>query len=267
MAKKRYTGTKYLITIALLAVVVMFCLPSEDATAQRLKNYTLKVEGTYPHDVTAYTQGLFFHDGELYETTGQYGTSSIRKVDLKSGNVLSMQSVDRRYFLEGSCVLNGRLYVLTWMENVCFVYDVASMRKVGELRNPREGWGLTTDGKDLIMSDGSSKIYFLDPMTFMEKNSIEVTLNGRKVGYVNELEYIDGKIWANVYTTDSIIIIDPQSGKVEGVVDCKGLLPNNLRKPTTDVLNGIAWDSKTKSLYLTGKYWPKLYKVSLKEGK
>lgn len=263
----KHKQTKYIITGAVLAVVVIFCLFSGKASAQKVKNYRLQVEGSFPHDVTAYTQGLFFHNDELYESTGQYGQSSIRKVDLTSGRALNYIPVDKRYFVEGSCVLDGRMYVLTWMENVCFVYDISTLKKIGELRNPREGWGITTDGKSLIMSDGSDKIYYLDPMTFMEQKSLKVTLNGKKVNYINELEYIDGKIWANVYTTDTIIIIDPKSGVVEGVVDCRNLLPYALRRPNTDVLNGIAWREKEDAIYLTGKNWPKIYKVSLREVK
>lgn len=263
----KHKQTKYIITGALLAVVVIFCLFSGKASAQKVKNYRLQVEGSYPHDVTAYTQGLFFHNDELYESTGQYGQSSIRKVDLQSGRPLNYIPVDKKYFVEGSCVLDGRMYVLTWMENVCFVYDISTLKKIGELRNPREGWGITTDGKSLIMSDGSDKIYYLDPMTFMEQKSLKVTINGKKVNYINELEYIDGKIWANVYTTDTIIIIDPKSGAVEGVVDCRNLLPYALRRPNTDVLNGIAWREKEDAIYLTGKNWPKIYKVSLREVK
>lgn len=263
----RKIQTRYIIVAAIVAVTMIFCVLSIDAKAQKVVNYKIRVLESYNHDAGAYTQGLFFYDGVLYETTGQYGQSSIRKVNLTSGKVLNYVSVDKRYFVEGSSCLNGKLYVLTWMENVCFVYDIKTFRKLGELRNPREGWGLTNDGKYLIMSDGTDKIYYLDPMTFMEVKSISVTLNGKRLNYINELEYIDGKIWANVYTTDSIVIIDPKTGIVEGMVDCRNLLPYAMRKPDTDVLNGIAWDEKTKSLYLTGKNWPKIFKISLTEVK
>lgn len=249
-----------------IAFLMMFALMgyTSDAQTIKVKQYTLSVKESLPHDAGAYTQGLFFYEGGLYETTGQYGESSIRKVDLKSGTPVTFIPVEKQYFVEGSCALNGLMYVLTWMENTCFVYDINTMKKVGEMRNPHEGWGLTTDGKDLIMSDGSSAIYFLDPMTFMEKRKIEVKMEGRAVSYINELEYIDGKIWANVYTTDYILIINPVNGAVEGRVDCRNLLPQSLRRRNTDVLNGIAWESSTKSLYLTGKNWPRLYRVELK---
>ena len=259
----KYKQTKYIIAGALVAVAMIFCLFSGDANAQKVKNYKVQVLGSYSHDASAYTQGIFFHNGELYETTGQYGQSSIRKVDLVSGRPLNYISVDKKYFVEGSCVLDGKMYVLTWMENVCFIYDISTLKRIGQLRNPREGWGITTDGKTLIMSDGSDKIFFVDPLTFMEQKHINVTLNGKKISYINELEYIEGKIWANVYTTDTILIINPKSGVVEGVVDCRNLLPYAMRRPNTDVLNGIAWDGK--GIYLTGKNWPKIFKVSLKE--
>lgn len=237
------------------------------ASAQRgnVKLYSVQVEKSFPHDRGAYTQGLFFYEGVLYETTGQYGESSIRKIDYESGDALIYIPVDRNYFLEGSCVLNGQMFILTWKEHLCFVYDINTMKPLGVLRNSREGWGLTTDGNSLIMSDGSHNIYFLDSMTFMEKKKIEVKMDGKKIWNINELEYIDGKIWANVYTTDVILIINPDSGEVEGKIDCKNLLSANLKTYSTDVLNGIAWDSKTKSVYLTGKNWPRLYRISLKE--
>lgn len=247
----------------ILVAFALVCYKS-DAQTVKAKQYTLLVKESFPHDASAYTQGLFFYNGELYETTGQYGESSIRKVELKSGTPQVFVPVDKQYFIEGSCALNGQMFVLTWMENTCFVYDIASMRKLGEMRNPREGWGLTTDGKELIMSDGTSTIYFVDAMTFLDKRKIEVTLNGKKIHNINELEYIDGKIWANVYLTDDIVIINPSDGTVEGKIDCKNLLPQSLRRRNTDVLNGIAWDSKTKSIYLTGKNWPRLYRVEIK---
>lgn len=236
---------------------------SGDVNAQRVRDYKIKVEESLNHDISAYTQGLFFYNNTLYESTGQYGESSLRKVDLKTGHVLQRVNYDRRYFAEGSCALDGRLYVLTWMEHRCFVYDANTLRQIGEFYNPREGWGLTTDGKSLIMSDGSSKLFFLDPLTFVEKSSLEVTLDGKALNSINELEYIDGDIWANVYGSDYIVIIDAGTGKVKGRIDCRNLLPGSLRKRNTDVLNGIAYDPQTGYIYLTGKYWPKMYRVTI----
>lgn len=230
-----------------------------------IKEYTLKVEETFPHDDNAYTQGLFFHEGVMYESCGQYGESSFRKVNYRTGDILSITHFDRRYFLEGSCVVGGYLYILTWMEHVCFVYDLKSMNKVGEFYLQGEGWGLTTDGSSLILSDGTSIIRFLDPQTFMEKKQITVKVNGKELAYINELEYIDGFIWANVYGTDYIAIIDPENGKVVGRIDCRNLLPPQLKTKNTDVQNGIALNPLTGDVFLTGKNWPKTYRISLVE--
>lgn len=248
---------KYIIVFAF----IMFF--SFSSCAQDVTQYKLKVVKEFPHDRGGYTQGLFFHNGDLYESCGQYGASNFRKVDLLSGKILRKFDFDKQYFVEGSCVVDGRLYVLTWMEGKCFVYDINSMAYLGELRNPREGWGLTTNGKDLIMSDGSDKLYFLDPMSFNVRATKKVTLNGRPLYQINELEMINGDIWANVYTEDFIVIIDANTGKVKGKVDCKGLLPKSLRRSNTDVLNGIAFNSADNGIYLTGKYWPKMYKIEL----
>jgi glutamine cyclotransferase len=216
------------------------------------------------HDVTAYTQGLFVHEGIMYETTGQYGESSLRKVDMKSGKVLQKVNFDSKYFVEGSCTLNGVIYILTWTQRVCFIYDLKSFKRLGQIPLRREGWGITTDGKELIMSDGSSKLYFTDPNTFIDKRVVNVTLNGRPISYINELEYIDGKVWANIYTDNSIVVINPTDGVIERVIDCSDILPSALKSSRTDVFNGIAYDKATNSIYVTGKYWPKMYKISIK---
>lgn len=232
--------------------------------AAQVKEYKLDIVNSHPHDVNAYTQGLFFNEGKLYESTGQFGSSSFRIVDLKTGKVERKLSFGDKYFVEGSVMLDDKLFVLTWMNKVAFVYNANTLKFEKAYSYPREGWGLTTDGTSLIASDGSSKIYFLNK-DFQQQKSITVTLNGRPVRYINELEWIDGKIWANVYLTEMIVIIDPKTGKVEATVDCSGLLPDNLRKPDTDVLNGIAYNPETKKIYLTGKNWPRLYEVKLKK--
>ena len=251
----------------LLAALCTLAISACSASAQNVKTYGYKVEEALPHDVASYTQGLFFHEGELYESAGQYGESSFRKVDLATGRVLKRMNFESRYFAEGACVLNGRRYVLTWQEKECFVYDIATWERLGTLRYLGEGWGLTTDGKSLIMSDGTSTITFRDPETFVVERSISVTLRGQKVAYLNELEYIKGEIWANVYGTDQIIRIDPQTGVVRAVINLRGILPQQLRKPRTDVLNGIAWDPRSGAVYVTGKNWPKMYRITLVEKK
>ena len=227
----------------------------------QVKQYGVKVVKEYPHRTDAYTQGLFFHEGVLWETTGQYGESTIRTVELASGEPIELKKLTGKYFGEGSVILDGVLYVLTWTNKVAFKYDAATLTYQQTLRYPREGWGLTTDGKQLIASDGSANLYFLDKDLKLLKR-LPVTMNGRSLRYLNELEWIDGKIWANVYTTDTIVIINPADGKVEAAIDCTGLLPEKLRKKDTDVLNGIARDAEGR-IYLTGKKWPRLYQVEL----
>ena len=240
--------------------------PSTASAPQKIKIYTLDVVAEYPHDVTAYTQGLFFHDGQLYESTGQYGESTFRKVDLASGKVLRSFDFDEKYFVEGSVVLGNDLYVLTWTSKEAFIYDAATLKLKRKCSYPREGWGITTDGSSLIASDGSSMLYFMDPALNLTRK-VQVTINSSPLKWLNELEYIDGKIWANVYTYDEIVIINPSNGKVEGVINCKELLPKELRKPETDVLNGIAYNPQDGKIYITGKNWPKLYEIRLVESK
>lgn len=228
----------------------------------KVSHYSISVVKEYSHDPKAYTQGLFFWNGQMYESTGQYGESSLRKVELTTGKPAAKVDFAAKYFVEGSVVLGDNLYVLTWRNKVVFVYDARTLEYKATWSYPREGWGLTTDGKQLIASDGSSTIYFMGT-DFTVTKRMTVRYEGRPVNYLNELEYINGKIWANVYTSDLIMIIDPASGNVEGVVDCSDLLPNSLRTNDTDVLNGIAYDRENDRIYLTGKNWPRIYQVTL----
>lgn len=245
-----------LINILLISLLFASCSDAE------VRRYRLDVVAEYPHDTDAYTQGLFFHDGQMYESTGQYGKSTFRTVDFTSGAVLDRIDFDRKYFIEGSVFFGDNLYILTWEARKAFVYDAATLKFKSAWNYPREGWGLTTDGKQLIASDGSSLLYFMDG-NFKVERKVMVKLDDRPVRWLNELEYIDGKIWANVYMTDDIVIINPKDGRVEGVIDCRGLLPDELRGPDTDVLNGIAYDKNAGKIYLTGKNWPKLYEIRL----
>lgn len=248
---------------SVIAAVLMsiFLLSCSDA---KVKMYGIEVVAEYPHDTDAYTQGLYFDEGKLYESTGLHGKSTFRKVDLESGEVIKRLDFDKKYFVEGSVRFKDNIYILTWDSRIAFVYDAKTLEYKSSWKYPREGWGLTTDGRQLIASDGSANLYFLDE-NFAQKDKKLVTIENRPVRWLNELEYIDGKVWANVYTTDEIVIINPKTGKVEGVVDCCGLLPKSLRKPSTDVLNGIAYNPDTRKIYLTGKNWPKLYEIKLVE--
>lgn len=228
--------------------------------------YSYSVLREYPHDVKAYTQGLQYVDGWLYEGTGNYGTSSLRKVNLESGKVEKIRNLDPSLFGEGIAVLGKRIYQLTYKSQVGFVYDQESFEEIQKVYyQNKEGWGLTHNGEELIMSDGTHVIYFLDPELFTVNRQIEVYDHEGLVDNLNELEFINGKIWANRYYTDEIVIIDPESGKVEGRINLKGILKITDRKPNTDVLNGIAWDEEGDRLFITGKYWPKLFEISLRK--
>lgn len=240
-------------------------LADDSETSSEIKSYKVKVLASYPHNPASYTQGLFFHNDTLYESAGQYGRSAFYKLNLKNGKPYRKLKFARRYFAEGSVLLNGKIYILTWMEHKVFVLDSKSLEKIGEFYNPYQGWGLTTDGNYLYLTDGSATMYKIDPNTFNVLSSVMVTMKGKPVRYLNELEFIDGKIWANVYTTDHIVIINPDNGFVEANIDCTGLLDSKLRKPETDVLNGIAFNPNDGSIYLTGKNWPLLFKIELED--
>ena len=247
-------------TVIFLSLLLISCAEAG------VKEYKLDVVAEYPHDTESYTQGLFFHNGQMYETTGLHGKSTLRKVDVRTGKAIKKLDFDRKYFVEGSVVLKDNLYILTWDSKVAFVYDADSLEYRSTWSYPREGWGITTDGKQLIASDGSATLFFMDE-NFALKRRLIVRYEDRPVRWLNELEYIDGKIWANVYTTDEIVIIDPKDGRVEGVIDCRGLLPKRLYTKETDVLNGIAYDPEDDRIYLTGKNWPKMYEIRLVEKK
>ena len=246
-------------------LLTLMCLFASSCAEAQVKRYGVEVVKEYEHDRGAYTQGLFFYADTLYETTGLNGKSSLRKVELESGKVLETRKIGKKYFAEGSCVLGDKLYVLTWQNQVVFVYDAETLEYMMTYSYAREGWGLTTDGKQLIASDGSARLSFLTP-ELQQVRSVVVTMNGRPVRLLNELEWVDGKIWANVYTTDIILIINPSDGCVEATIDCSGLLPEKLMARDTDVLNGIAVDSSGR-IFLTGKNWPRLYEVRLVEQK
>ncbi len=254
-----------ILSILVLVALVMPFFATSCAKAG-VRRYKVRVVKEYPHDESSYTQGLFFHDGKFYESTGQYGSSTFRQVDLATGKAVRKLDFDGKYFVEGSSILDGNLYILTWESRVAFVYDASTLEYKSTVRYPREGWGLTTDGKSLIASDGSSNLFFLDKDLKVTK-TLKVKINGRPMNSLNELEYIDGKIWANVYMTDMIVIINPSNGNVEASVDCTGLLPRQLRTGQTDVLNGIARDPRTGKIYLTGKCWKRLYEIELVDKK
>jgi glutamine cyclotransferase len=229
----------------------------------QLWHYTYEIVHAFPHDKTAFTEGLVFLDGKLFESTGQIGQSTLREVDLESGRVMRQVAVPG-YFAEGLAVLDGKAYQLTWKAQKGFVYDAATFHLEKEFAYASEGWGLTTDGHWLIQSDGTAQIRFIDPANFKVKRTIQVAMNGRPVDWLNELEYIHGEIFANIWTSDSVLRIDPANGAVIGEIEFTRLLPPAERDERTDVLNGIAYDSANDRLFVTGKYWPKVFEVRLK---
>lgn len=227
--------------------------------------YTYNVLRVLPHDPASYTQGLYWDSGYFMEGTGEWGASALKRVEPQSGKVLVSKPIGREFFGEGIARLGERIYQLTWTDGRAFVYDAATLEPVGSFNYTGEGWGLATDGQKLYMSDGTHRIREVDPNDFSRGRTIEVTMDGSRINMLNEMEWIEGELWANVYMSDVIVRIDPQTGNVTGVVDLTGLLPEADRTPETDVLNGIAYDSDTKKIYVTGKKWSKLFEIELIE--
>ena len=231
------------------------------------KHTTLKLKKELPHSRTSYTQGLEFYNGMLYESNGEYGKSFLHIMEFPSMKVVKRVDMDDIYFAEGITILNDTLYQLTWRENVVFMYDAKTLDKIGQKSLATEGWGITNDGVNLYLTDGTSNIYMVEPSTFKTIRKFEVLTDKGVVGNINELEWIDGKIWANVYGYEAVLIIDPLSGMVERIANGSHLLSSGQRDETTDVFNGIAKDHKTGKIYVTGKNWPKLFEIEVEDDK
>jgi glutamine cyclotransferase len=249
----------YLLSALLIALLFLVLTSSEKSEAPVLYGY--KVVAVYPHDPSAFTQGLVFDNGSLYESTGLYGSSTIRKVDLESGRILQIRSLPANYFGEGIAIVGDKIFQLTWRERRGFVYDKQTFELLGEFSYPTEGWGLTFDGKRLIMSDGSTKLYFLDPENFEILYTVEVRDGKKAIANLNELEFVEGFIYANVWMEDRIAIIEPENGRVVGWIELSGIYTE--RKDPEDVLNGIAYDREKKRLFVTGKRWSKLSEIEI----
>ncbi|WP_296383527.1 glutaminyl-peptide cyclotransferase [Winogradskyella sp.] len=229
--------------------------------------YTYEVVNTYPHDITSYTQGLEFHNGELYESTGQRGESKLRKVNFETGEVLKNVNLDNQYFGEGLTVLNEKIYQLTWQAKRGFVYDANTLEKLSSFNygTSKEGWGICNDGSTLYKSDGTEKIWLLNPENLTEESHLEVYTEKGKIPSLNELEWIDGKIFANIYQRNGVVIVNPKTGGVEGVIDFKPLKKLVTQHKELDVLNGIAYHPERKTIFVTGKNWDKLFEVTIKK--
>ena len=225
--------------------------------------WTYKLVNTYPHDPKAFTQGLVFEDGFLYEGTGLNGSSELRKVELETGNVLQTHKLPDEFFGEGITIYGDRIIQLTYLSHVGFVYNKETFELLRQFSYPTEGWGLTHDGKNLIMSDGTPMLYFLDTETFTQNRKVMVLDQDSPVWGLNELEYIDGQIYANVWPTERIVKIEPETGEVIGWIDVEGILPQEDHSEPVDVFNGIAYDPANRRLFVTGKFYPKLYEIKL----
>lgn len=244
----------------LFLLLALALLPGLAHEANPVPVYGFKLVKMYPHDPTAFTQGLVYHDGFLYEGTGLNGRSEIRKVELATGKVLQRQPLSPEYFGEGITLFEGKIYQLTWTSQKGFIYDLATFKPIGTFSYATEGWGLTHDGKQLIMSDGSDRLFFLEPKTLKPVRSLKVTAGGQPVTRLNELEYIQGRVYANVWQTNRIAIIDPKDGHVEAWIDLSRLA---MLISNADVLNGIAYDPQGQRLFVTGKLWPYLFEIEL----
>ena len=261
------TGRKSVKTVAFsgdkIQTLTRFVIIYSDS---RPKRYSYKVIHTYPHDPEAFTQGLFYYNGMLYEGTGQEAGSSLREVELQTGRVVRQHNLDPSLFGEGITLYGARIYQVTWTNKVGFVYDLSTFDVLNKIYYSTQGWGLTTIGDRIVMSDGTNVLYFFEPEMFTVVSRLEVYDNQKKVDQLNELEYIDGEIWANIWQTDLIARIDPVSGKVNSYVDLSSIFPQEKRREVNaDVLNGIAYDAGKKRIFITGKRWPKLYEIEVTE--
>jgi glutamine cyclotransferase len=236
----------------------------DDGTKQTVPVYGYETVNVFPHDPNAFTQGLVFYEGHLIESTGQAGRSSLRRVELNTGNVRQRVDVPAPYFAEGATLLKGKIYQLTWQQGEGFIYDALSFDKIGHFNYAGEGWGLTNDGQSLILSDGTNQIRFLDPSTFQVTKTISVTQRKAPVTQLNELEYIKGEIYANIWHANQIARINPETGAVIGWIDLSGIISPGELHDEEAVLNGIAYDEAHDRLFVTGKLWPKVFEIKLK---
>ena len=240
-------------------------LPSDKAPGnERVPIYGYEVVHACSHDPDAFTQGLVFHDGKLLESTGEVGRSSLRRVELDTGKVIQKVDVPEPYFGEGITLLKGKIYQLTWQHQLGFIYDAWTFDKIGQFNYQGEGWGLTNDGQSIILSDGTNRLRFLDPDTFQVRKTIAVLDGSTPVDEINELEYVQGEIYANIWHADRIVRIDPQTGRILGWIDLTALLSRGEVHDEEAVLNGIAYDETNGRLFVTGKLWPKLFEIRLK---
>ena len=255
--------------VLLAGIVLLYFLPGNPLQFHHtqlhsdIPIYSYRIVKTYPHDRKAFTQGLTFEHGYLYEGTGLHGSSSLRKVELQTGKVIKIQRLNSKFFGEGITILGDRIFQLTYLSHVGFVYDKNSFKRIKEFHYPTEGWGLANDGKFLIMSDGTSMLYYLDPETFRTIKTLVVHDHRGEITKLNELEFVQGEIFANIWQEERLARIDPVTGRITGWIELPGLLKPQDMAGDIDVLNGIAHDLGTNHLFVTGKFWPKIFEIEL----
>ena len=255
-------------TVLVTVIGLSSCQPGKATRVdpdRAVPNYSYEIVKIYPHDPDAFTQGLVFRDGKLLESTGEEGRSSLRSVDLDSGQTVKKVDLASQYFGEGMTVLNKKIYQLTWQHHIGFIYDYQTFERLGDFNYEGEGWGLTTDGQSLILSDGSNHLRFLDPNTFRVIRTVPVTENGKPVLQLNELEFINGEIYSNIWHSTRIVSINPQNGAVTASIDFAGLVSQSGAHDEEAVLNGIAYDDASGRIFVTGKLWPKLFEIKIKK--
>lgn len=261
--KRQHSAAAWLYGLLLFGLL----LPGQTALAQPIqaavRDYGYKVVASYPQDRSVFTQGFFIHQGLLYQSAGQYKESRLLSRSLTDSTPNKQTYLADQFFAEGISLLNNKLYQLTWRSGQGFIYDPETLQKTGGFSIAGQGWGLTNNGKELILSNGSATLTFIDPETFAIKRTITVSFNGAPVKLINELEWVEGFIYANIWQSNWILIIDPANGNIIGKALLRGLLPPELKDAKTDVLNGIAYDRDSKRLFVTGKYWPRLYHIEL----
>jgi glutaminyl-peptide cyclotransferase len=260
---KKYLSAALLLIIVVVAAMVVFAAMHQlqNTTPNSPILYIYEIINRYPHDIGAFTQGLVYHNSSLFESTGGYGTSYLRQVNLETGEVTKERTLASEFFGEGLTIVNNSLVQLTWLENIGFIYDIETFEVIDNFTYTTQGWGLTYDGNKLIMSDGSPTLTSLDPVTYETIGQLNVTDGNESVYRINELEYINGDIYANIWQTQKIAIINPQTGHVKGWIDLTGIYQP---QGSDDVLNGIAYDQQTSRLFITGKNWPNLYEIKIK---
>lgn len=247
-------------------VLLFFLLSGMSILAQaqgQVPRYGYDILNIYPHNINSFTQGLVYREGFLFEGTGKNGQSSLSKINLENGEVLQSKNMSQRYFGEGIEIVDEKIYQLTWQSHLVFVYDKTTFESIESHYNATQGWGLAYDGRHLILSDGTATLQFMDPETFAPVRKVEVQLEGNAISQLNELEYINGEVWANVWQTDLILRIDPENGEVNSIVDLTGLSTQTQLGSSEAVLNGIAWDAEDERLFVTGKHWANLFEIEL----